>query len=68
MVYISPTGTVSKKGPDSLLAQIREFVLAIVAFFVLFFQSILNPEASSSHAYGSRKPGSGGGGGPGGRR
>ena len=69
MVYISPTGTVSKNGPQGLVSQIRDFLLGIFAIFSLFFQSILNPDASSFHAHGSSKRGPGGGGsGGGGRR
>lgn len=70
MAYIRNGRVVEK--PTGIVAIVRAFFAAIIAFLMLFLQSIINPETSSNakkdDGSSRRGPGGGPGGGPRGPR
>lgn len=68
MAYISNGRVVEK--PTGFVAVLRSYIVALIAFFAFFFNSIFSPEVSGDAKKKdqdrSRRPGDGGpGGGPG---
>ena len=70
MVYIAPDGRVLQAKPWGLHT-ITDFFWGIIAFFQLFFKTLIDPNGSSKgdkYTTDYRAPGRGGGGGGGPRR
>ncbi|KAH9518918.1 hypothetical protein Btru_008659 [Bulinus truncatus] len=67
MPYITTKGDILESKSPWRLSIIPEFIWGIINFFVLFFQTLINPNKNAKgDRYSSdyRRPGGGGGGGP----